>query len=358
MAIGWSGSNGGITQNYEPISAKDLRLNCIQQMHSYPLEVSYFINNRCNLQCRHCYVGYENGKDSLSIEDWRGVFDECIEMGGLTFGNVGKEPLLNWQNTKDLLMYFKGQREEKPTLRFGVVTNGLLFDEEKIEELNKINPDYIDISLDGNEEVHDAIRGNGTYSKLMANLKLLSRYDLFKKVFISFTINRLNLHCIADVVDTAYKIGIKNLLFSPYVTLDKDDELYVADEDILREIEKLVRGDLIGFGQYDGLNIYVKNDYSPPSSRLMEKLVNEKIINKDNLYIDEYGVIFTKYSFNGNTIYFNYLPWDNAFVQAIRISHDGHISDCYSMFFEDYPCRAIGNIRKNSVGEIINTIVN
>ncbi|MDO9399508.1 MAG: radical SAM protein [bacterium] len=353
MAIGWSGSNGGITQNYKPISAKDLRLDYIQQMNFYPLEVSYFINNRCNLQCRHCYVGYENGKDSLSIKDWRKVFDECIEIGGLTFGNVGKEPLLSWQKTKNLLLYFKEQREEKPKLRFGLVTNGLLLNEKKIEEINKINPDYMDISLDGTEKVHNAIRGKDTYNKLMANLLLLSRYDLLKKVFVSFTINRLNCDCIAEVVETVYKIGIRNFLLSPFITLNTNEELYLADMFILPRMNKLVQGDLIDFSQYDDLNIYVKNNFSSPSSSLMVELVNERIIDKKNIFIDEYGVIFNKYSFNGNTVYFNYLPWDNAFVQAIRISHDGYISNCYDMFFKDYPNRTVGNVREKSIREIL-----
>jgi len=85
----------------------------------------------------------------------------------------------------------------------------------------------------------------------------------------------------------------------------------------------------------------------------MEKLAHRGIIDKHNLFIDDYGVIFNKYTFNANDVYFNYLPWDTSYVQAIRISHDGYVSNCFDMFFSDYPERAIGNVREKSIMEIL-----
>ncbi|MBC8525824.1 MAG: SPASM domain-containing protein [Candidatus Cloacimonetes bacterium] len=85
----------------------------------------------------------------------------------------------------------------------------------------------------------------------------------------------------------------------------------------------------------------------------MEKYVNVGIIKKNNLFVDDYGVIFNKYTFNKNDVYFNYLPWDDFLVQAIRISHDGYVSNCFDMFFSEYPERAIGNVRTQSIREIL-----
>ena len=85
----------------------------------------------------------------------------------------------------------------------------------------------------------------------------------------------------------------------------------------------------------------------------MEKLVHNRMINKQKLFVDDYGVIFNKYSFNGNDVYFNYLPWDDFLVRSIRISHDGYVSNCFDMFFPNYSERAIGNVRKNSINAIL-----
>jgi len=352
MALGWSGSNGGITLNQERISANDLQYETFIRKYSYPMEISYFINNMCNLKCKHCYVAYEDDKNALSLNEWKRVFDEFISLGALTFGNVGREPTLSWDKTKDLLCYFKAKRESIPRLRFGLVTNGTLLDKSKIEELEVIQPNYVDISLDGTKDIHDYIRGIGSYERTINNLKIMSNYNVIKKVFVSFTVNNINISTISELINILYDIGMKNILISPYITLDKTDELYITDKEIINWIKKLLAGKVINFNKYHGLNIYIKNDYTT-TFNLMEKLAHEKIIDKNNLFVDDYGVIFNKYSFNGNIIYFNYLPWDDFLVRSIRISHDGYISNCYDMFFTDYPERAIGNVRINSIKEIL-----
>lgn len=348
MALGFSGSNGGVALKQQFLQSLNF-----ESGHKIPLEVSYFINNVCNLKCKHCYVGYKKAEDSLSIEEWEKIFNELIEMGARTFGNVGKEPLLDWEKTRELLKFFQDKRKQFPELRFGIVTNGTLLNEQKIKELEEIAPDYIDISLDGNKDVHDSIRGAGNYDKLFKNLSLLSRKKLAQKIFISFTLNKINASCIGEAISSIYNLGIKKLLISPYVSLEnKDNPLFISNEEIIEKIKDLLNGNIIDFKKFSGLEIYIKNDYTV-TKELMEQMADKKIIDKDNLYLDEYGVIFNKYEFGDNTIYFNYLPFDESYVKAIRISHDGYISDCYSMFFEDYPKKAIGNIKEKPIKEIL-----
>ena len=352
MAVGFSGSNGGITKNYKRVSSQCLQHNCFGKGINTPLEVSYFINNTCNLKCRHCYVGYSETTDSLTTQEWTNLFDDLVSLGARTFGNVGKEPLISWKETKQLLEYFKLKKINHSDLRFGFVTNGILLDNMKINDIDKIMPDYIDISLDGNKEVHDFIRGEGAFEALTTNLQNLSNYALRKKVFISFTLNRMNVQCIDEVIKIIYDMGLKNILISPYVTLDKKDMLYISDDKIIAAIQKLLEGKLINFSNYEGLNIYIKNDFTT-TRPLMEKMSDLKIINKDELLVDDYGVIFTKYEIGNNIIYFNYMPFDTSFNTAIRISHNGYISNCLDMFYENYPERAVGNIREKGIKEII-----
>ncbi|MCJ7516221.1 MAG: radical SAM protein [Dehalococcoidia bacterium] len=353
MALGWSGSNGGITGNRIPISPGDLcDYPTFRRNYPYPKEISYFINNICNLSCKHCYVAYNDDKDALSVDEWKEVFNELISMGALTFGNVGREPTLTWDKTVDLFLYFREKRYSEPRLRFGFVNNGIMIDEDKIQDLDRIQPDYIDISLDGTKKTHDYIRGSGVYDRVMKNLQVMSQYEIIEKVFISFTANKLNISTISELVDILYNLGVKNILISPYVTLHKRDGLHLIDEEFVKWTEKLIAGDVIDFSRYHKLNIYMKNDFMT-TRNLMEELACKKIIDKDNLFVDDYGVIFNQYTFNGANVYFNYLPWDDFLVRAIRISHDGYVSNCFDMFFPNYPQRAIGNVRKSSISKIL-----
>ncbi|MCK4664969.1 MAG: radical SAM protein [Bacteroidales bacterium] len=351
MAIGFSGSNGGITNNFSNLNVQNLDKD-IYIKKNIPLEVSYFVNNICNLKCKHCYVGYQNNKNLLNFSEWKNLFDSLIKSGAKTFGNVGKEPLLNWNLTIELLHYFKFKRNIDEKIRFGFVTNGLLFDKSIINELNSIEPDYIDISLDGDKTAHDYIRGEGNYEKLISKLIVLSKTKLASKIFISFTLNKLNKETLPFVIETISNLGINNFLISPYVTLNKNDELYLSDTDVVDLVQSLLDNKLIDFDKFRNLNLYIKNDFTT-TSPIMSELKKRNIINEDKLLIDNYCVIFNKYHFNTNTVYLNYLPYDNTFTQAIRISHDGYISSCLDMFYEDYPERAIGNIKSQDIKEIL-----
>lgn len=354
MALGFSGSNGGISSIYHAVDGASNRDHGVR--NSQPLEVSYFVNNVCNLNCKHCYVGYKDTRHANTYEKWTSVFSELIGMGARTFGNVGKEPLLNWDLTRKLLAYFKGQQMTIPKLRYGFVTNGLLLTDSIISELVELAPTYIDISMDGTQESHEKIRGEGTYQKLISNLEKIAKTELADRVFISFTLNKINKNDISGVISTINNMGIKNILVSPYVTLDKEDALYLSDDELAEIIWGIVSGETVDFSRCDHMNIYVKSDYTT-SKGLMDKLMQMGVINQDSLFMDEYGVLFNKYTKGTSDVYFNYLPYDNTFSQAIRISHDGYVSGCLEMFYNNYEDRAVGNINRASINQILQDAV-
>jgi len=354
MAVpGLSGSAGGISLNHVTINPKDLNIYSIIEKHPYPMDVSYFVNNVCNLKCRHCYVAYNNKSNSLNYTEWMDIFNNFIDMGALTFGNVGKEPTLSWELTKDLLFYFKEKRKIVPKLRYGIVTNGTLLNEIKINDLIECTPDYIDISLDGDEKSHDYIRGDGAFNRLMQNLALISTTKLVEKIFIVFTINKATINSLPKTIDIIYNFGIKKILFSPYITVKDEDDLYLTDNFFCDLFKKMIDGSVIDFVNHKNLTIYIKNDYST-TLELMQKMVQLNIINLNKLFIDEYGVIFVKYELpNNNKLIISYIPFDNNYNQMIRISHDGYLSNCLDMFYNNYPERAIGNIREKGIKEIL-----
>ncbi|NQU80162.1 MAG: radical SAM protein [Bacteroidetes bacterium] len=354
---GFSGSNGGISPN----AIKIKNYNSFIKEFEKNLRVSfvdYFVNNQCNINCRHCYVNYKQDNGSIGLDDWIQVFSSLIENGARTFGNVGKEPLLSWELTRQLLSFFKNQSSIIPDIRFGIVTNGILLDENKIGQLIKLTPNYIDISVDGNKTIHEKIRGTGTYSPLYKNLELISSTSLKKNIWISFTLNKFNKDSLPSLINELYKIGYSKFLVSPFITLDTNDKLYLSDEEIVTYIEDFMCNDKINFNSYNNLNIYFKHDFIT-SGNIMFKLEKGGIINKNNLFVDDYGILYTKYDFtNNNNIFFNYIPMDISFKQIIRISHDGYISNCLDMFFEDYQNRAIGNILKSDILDILSDVNN
>lgn len=352
MALGFSGSNGGISKDTSRFDIESHTKNMLPQENDVPLEVSYFVNNECNLRCKHCYVGYTNNSSSLATHEWIRVFDSLISMGALTFGNVGKEPVISWTKTYELLSYFYDKRAIEKRLRYGLVTNGTLLNLQEIYLLDALQPNYLDISVDGTESVHNFIRGDGSFNRTLHALQNIAIHGLREAVFISFTINTFNANAFPEMLRVLYDLGFSKFLISPHVALRDSDKLVLSMKDILSWIKKLLDGELVHFHKYEGLELYVKNDYAA-TSNLMNNLVNIEIINKGNLFVDSYGVIFSQYCYGTNLVYFNYLCQDDYLKRAIRISHDGFVGNCLDMFFEDYPSRALGNIRQTPIEALL-----
>jgi len=351
MALGLSGSNGGITGDIHPYRVAQGGERS-RQGGPGPVEVSYFVNNVCNLRCRHCYVGYARQDNPLTIDQWKGLFDALIGAGARTFGNVGKEPLLSWRETERLLMYFCTRRRQLPELRFGLVTNGTMLDDVLARELARIEPNYIDISLDGDERAHDSIRGHGAFARVVSNLAVAVKAGLSSRIFISCTLTSANADSVGGLAKVVYDLGIRNLLISPYVSLAENDPLRLPNDALRRWAQSLLDGKVVDYNHCSGMNVYFKSEFA--STRpVMRALVEDHIIDLDRLLIDRYGVVFCKYEIGGNTVFFNYQERDDFPSRAIRISHDGYVSNCLSMFYADYPCRAIGNVRHRGILDIL-----
>lgn len=128
------------------------------------------VSNDCNLRCQYCYAqGGSYGQD-------RGLMTPQIAFAAIDgmvrlYGGVrrvqffGGEPLLNPRLMIEVCEYFKtlqqdGHISELP--RFGMVTNGVLGDERVVELMRRYDL-AATISIDGPQEVHDALRGEGSF---------------------------------------------------------------------------------------------------------------------------------------------------------------------------------------------------
>jgi radical SAM protein with 4Fe4S-binding SPASM domain len=120
------------------------------------------ITDRCNLRCRHCYIGETDPKE-LSIEQITKILKEFEQMQGLRLMITGGEPLLhnNFDALNDVLPDF--------LIRKVLFTNGLLLDK---DILRGLNVDEIQISIDGLEKGHDSLRGAGTFTKAVKAVRL------------------------------------------------------------------------------------------------------------------------------------------------------------------------------------------
>ena len=122
------------------------------------------ITNKCNLACKHCYLG-----NSGSIHIERHLFEKAVsqfeEMGGLKLMVSGGEPLLHpeFWNFMEILPSYE--------LRAVLLSNGTLIDRKVAKKLSRYVHE-VQVSIDGISS-HDMLRGKGSYDKAMRGISNL-----------------------------------------------------------------------------------------------------------------------------------------------------------------------------------------
>jgi radical SAM protein with 4Fe4S-binding SPASM domain len=181
--------------------------------------IQWHLTERCNLSCSHCYQ--TGGRvEELSLAEIREVLDEATEMlrgwsaaYQLTFSpslNVtGGEPLLR----KDLFEILHEMRSRDFAIY--LLTNGTLIDNEKAMALADLGVRGVQVSIEGPREIHDSIRGKGSFRSACRGVSCLVAAGL--QVTLNATLSELNADKFREMVTIASDLGAQRLGFSRLV---------------------------------------------------------------------------------------------------------------------------------------------
>ena len=173
-----------------------------------PVNVTWEITEACNLRCTHCLsAGLRGqGRGELDLEQCRTLLDELARMEVFQLNFGGGEPFLR-DDFLDILRYaqFRG-------ITCCVSTNGTLLDGSLVDELLRMAPVYLQVSLDGaRAETNDAIRGRGTFTRILAGIELLSERG-YPDFSLNLVVTRLNVTEVAEFDRLARHYGAKTRL--------------------------------------------------------------------------------------------------------------------------------------------------
>lgn len=190
--INYSISENLLTEKYIPTKRPLLRKSPIPSLRYLELQIT----NKCNLRCKHCFVEQQNYE--LGLEQIRKVLIEFEQMQGLRVMITGGEPLLHseFEKINDIFSDF--------SVRKVLFTNGLLINKSLLKNLNVHE---IQISIDGIEESHDVIRGQGTFKKALQALR--QAHDSGFDISVATMIHRKNLNDFEKMQKMFIEIGVK-----------------------------------------------------------------------------------------------------------------------------------------------------
>jgi len=159
---------------------------------SAPIRVGWRITPRCNLRCKHCYLDCSNKSDysELTTEQCKSVIDK-LESSGIMEVLVTGGELFTRKDIEEILRYITYKN-----MNLTLFTNATLITNE-MDWLKEIQLRKINISLDGDEEAHDKLRGKGNFAKTLNAINMLKKWGI--PIAINCVISTFNIDKINDV---------------------------------------------------------------------------------------------------------------------------------------------------------------
>jgi MoaA/NifB/PqqE/SkfB family radical SAM enzyme len=135
----------------------------------HPFLVHIIPTRRCNLACTYCNE-FDDFSNPVPLEEMKKRLDILADMGTSIITISGGEPLLHPQ-LDDILRHIR-----RRGMIAGMITNGFLLTQKRIEELNRAGLEYLQISIDNT--MPDEV-SKKSLKTLDQKLELLAKYAYF-----------------------------------------------------------------------------------------------------------------------------------------------------------------------------------
>lgn len=219
-----------------------------------PIIAGIPLTDICNLQCKHCVVANVGGRD-YSFAKIEQLLRHFYNIGARIVYLQGGE-IMTWHEGPMDVNDVIRRAHEIGFFKVAAVTNGTMG--------IPMEADLVWVSLDGAEEVHDAIRGPGTFTRVMYHLEKSQH----KHVNLNMTINCLNAKEVDAVAAIARGLptlkGVSYNFHTPYPGVE-DILLPIEEREIV--IDRILRLKRDGFPVLNtvaGLKALRKNKYRRP----------------------------------------------------------------------------------------------
>ena len=285
-----------------------------------PELIHFQITRNCNLRCYFCgqwgKKGFFSGAEGqeMTLDEWKKLAIDIKE----TYTPLphimlwGGEPLV-CPFFDELVKFLKEQG-----FVIGMITNGVL-----LNEYMSICKKYfkkIFVSVDGPEDIHDSIRGEGVFCKVISNLQELSDSDVY--VAVSSVLSPALLDRLDEFVSIIEDSGADELLLQNYIRVSEKEA-----EEYKKWMKKCFDIDAV---EIDSWITELPDDYE-----------TKKTLAIDSVKEKDY------------TIKVRYLPHDVQDCVCMSANKHMHISwNGNVLYCTDFYDFSAGNVKKSHIDEI------
>ena len=194
------------------------------------------VTNRCNLSCQHCFIFRDGNPNEAPVSVHDELSDGAIletliglrdRHGIVSVLWMGGEPLLRRELVREGIRLFPQNT---------IVTNGTI-------PLVDFGPTalYV-VSLDGPEDLNDAIRGRGIYQKVIRNLSRIPP-GFTTPVQVQCVVTKRNQHRLEELVVAVRETQAGWITFSFYVPRANDTgpDVWATNEERAAAVREVMR---------------------------------------------------------------------------------------------------------------------
>ena len=185
-----------------------------------PLAVYFNPTERCNLNCRYCYIPDDMRRDGITMS--AAELLEALAILRRFFKKTlpaGVKPQIVFHGSEPMLAreaMFSGIEKFRDDFRFGIQTNGTLLDDEALEFITSRRIG-LGLSLDGHARgIADRTRrtwsGGGVFGKVVRVLERLKGYPNYNVIC---TVTRENMRSLSRIVDFLHALEVPVCMLNP-----------------------------------------------------------------------------------------------------------------------------------------------
>jgi len=254
-------------------------------------ECWFHLTNQCNMDCGYCmFKNYPTKNNELTKEQIFKIIKEVYKLGTRIFYFTGGEPFV--------YPYFREVIEKilgLPQTHAVILSNGkaVSYFSSWLSTLSKKRV-HFQVSVDGNQKIHDTFRGKGAYVELKRNMINLLKIGF--PVTLAMCVNKVNLKEMVSLVQIAEKLEVKNIHY-----------LWLFRKGGAKEEKKI------------------------NSKLIFQKLIKAyKLAQEKNIFIDNMEIIKSQiFSLPGTRF-----DLSNAGWESLAISPEGYIYPSPALIFE------------------------
>ena len=322
--------------------------NLARPKHKKLSTLMIYATDLCDSGCKHCLIWAKRPVKHLSFEDIVKIMgNKCITKDTLV-GLEGGEFLLHPEGEKILEWFSKNHK------RFDILSN-CLKPENVIDAVKKYSPNRLYVSLDGNKETYEYMRGRDGYDNV---LKVIEACKDIVPISAMFTLSPYNdfnnLNHVIGICDK-YKIDVRVGIYNDigyFDTVEKAHETEIgesknntsqsfsevkANQQEKSEQKKKMLSEL----QYQTLNLPKHDESKLNFYSDFQKLIPESIKSTSENF--DFLLLYDEWR-RKNTRFKCY-----SILDSIVIHPNGDVPICQNLDLK------LGNIHNNTLDEVINS---